>query len=125
MQGLLTGKTKSGSGYSEFHFGAGEASVIRMVAEIELADEQSMVLIEEIENGRHPVATVRMVEYLIDAAERKKIQAIFTSHSNDAIRSLPSKAIWVAISDKIFQGKLDIQSLRAITGQIRAIGGLR
>jgi hypothetical protein len=120
MQGLLTGKTKSGSGYSEFHFGAGEASVIRMVAEIELADEQSMVLIEEIENGLHPVATVRMVEYLIDAAERKEIQAIFTSHSNDAIRSLPSKAIWVAISDKIFQGKLDIQSLRAITGQIDA-----
>lgn len=117
---LLTGKTKGGHGYSEFHFGAGESSVIRMVSQIELADEQALVLIEEIENGLHPVATVRMVEYLIDAAERKKIQAIFTTHSNDALKPLPSKAIWVATQDRIFQGKLDIQSLRAITGQIEA-----
>jgi predicted ATPase len=117
---LLTGKTSSGSGYSEFHFGAGESSVIRMVSQIELAEEQTLVLIEEIENGLHPVATVRMVEYLVDAAERKKIQAIFTTHSNDALKPLPSKAIWVATQDRIFQGKLDIQSLRAVTGQIEA-----
>jgi len=72
---LLTGKTKDGTGYSEFHFGAGESSIIRMVSEIELAKEQALVLIEEIENGLHPIATVRMVEYLIDAAERKKFSA--------------------------------------------------
>lgn len=117
---LLTGRTKRGHGYSEFHFGAGESSIIRMVSQIEVADEQTLVLIEEIENGLHPVATVRMVEYLIEAAERKKIQAIFTTHSNDALKPLPSKAIWVATQDRIFQGKLDIQSLRAITGQIQA-----
>jgi hypothetical protein len=117
---FLTGRTKSGFGYSEFHFGAGESSIIRMVSGIELAEEQTLVLIEEIENGLHPVATVRIVEYLIEAAERKKIQAILTTHSNDAIRVLPSKAIWVATQDRIFQGKLDIQSLRAITGQIEA-----
>jgi hypothetical protein len=56
----------------------------------------------------------------IEAAERKKIQAIFTTHSNDALKPLPSKAVWVATQDRIFQGKLDIQSLRAITGQIKA-----
>jgi hypothetical protein len=119
---LLTGKTKGGNSYSEFHFGAGESSIIRMVAQIELAGEQSLILIEEIENGLHPVATVRMVEYLIKAAERKNIQAIFTTHSNDALDPLPTKAIWVALAtqDRIFQGKLDIQSLRAITGQIEA-----
>jgi hypothetical protein len=75
-------------------------------------------LIEEIENGLHPVATVRLVEYLIDVAERKKAQVIFTTHSNDAIRILPTKAVWVATQDRIFQGKLDVRSLRAITGQI-------
>lgn len=117
---LLTGRTKRGRGYSEFHFGAGESSVIRMVSRIELAGEQALVLIEEIENGLHPVATVRMVEYLIDAADRKRIQAIFTTHSNDALKPLPSRAIWVATQDRIFQGKLDVQSLRAITGEIDA-----
>jgi hypothetical protein len=69
---LLTGQTSSGIGYSEFHFGAGESSIIRMVASIEAADDNALVLIEEIENGLHPVATIRLVEYLIWAAERKK-----------------------------------------------------
>lgn len=117
---LLTGLTTVGKGYSEFHFGAGESSIIRMIAQIEAAKPQALVLIEEIENGLHPIATVRMVEYLIDVAERKRIQSIFTTHSNDALKPLPTKAIWVATQDRIFQGKLDIHSLRAITGQIEA-----
>lgn len=115
---LLTGRTEQGLTYSEFHFGAGESSVIRMVIEIEACDDNSLVLIEEIENGLHPLATIRLVEYLISAAERKKIQVIFTTHSNDALIPLPHKAIWVALNNKIFQGKLDIHSLRAINGQI-------
>lgn len=115
---LLTGRTKEGTGYSEFHFGAGESSIIRMLTSIENAGDQSLVLIEEIENGLHPVATVRLVEYLIDAADRKRLQVIFTTHSNDALQPLPSKAIWVATQDRIFQGKLDVRSLLAITGQI-------
>lgn len=117
---LLTGKTQNGIQYSEFHFGAGESSVIRMVIKIEALSENSLILIEEIENGLHPVATVRMVEYLIDVAQRKKIQAIFTTHSNDALLPLPSTAIWAAVGSKVFQGKLDIQALRAITSQIDA-----
>lgn len=119
---LLTGRTTDKKIYSEFHFGAGESSVIRMVSEIELIDNnnQAIVLIEEIENGLHPIATIKMVEYLVEAADRKKLQAVFTTHSNDALKPLPSKAIWVAIRDRIFQGKLDIHSLRAITGQIEA-----
>ncbi len=114
---FLTGKTAKGEEYSEFHFGAGESSIIRMVSIIEFAPPESLILIEEIENGLHPVATVRMTEYLIEVAERKKMQVIFTTHSDDALMALPSQAIWVAVDDKIFQGKLDIRSLRAITGK--------
>jgi predicted ATPase len=117
---LLTGMTDSGSQYSEFHFGAGESSIIRMVMKIESLGENCLVLIEEIENGLHPVATVHMVEYLIDLADRKNVQAIFTTHSNDALRPLPSEAIWAAVGGKVYQGKLDIASLRAIAGQIDA-----
>jgi predicted ATPase len=117
---LLAGATSDGHKYSEFHFGAGESSIIRMVAEIEASSENSLILIEEIENGLHPVATRRMVEYLIDVAERKKSQTIFTTHSNDALMPLPSKAIWAAVERKAFQGKLDINALRAITGHVDA-----
>lgn len=115
---LLTGMTSNGVGYSEFHFGAGESSIIRMVAAIEAAEDHSLVLIEEIENGLHPIATIRLVEYLIWTAENKNIQVIFTTHSNEALLPLPAKAIWVTTQDRIFQGKLNVSSLRAITGQI-------
>lgn len=104
--------------YSEFHFGAGESSVLRMVGEIEAAPENALILIEEIENGLHPVATRRMVEYLLDVARRRSIQAIFTTHSEDALMPLPSEAIWSSIDGKVRQGRVSIEALRAITGRI-------
>lgn len=117
---LFSGLTPRGDGYSEFHFGAGEASVIRIVAEVEAASPGAMILIEEIENGLHPMATQRMVEYLIGVAHRKSCQVIFTTHSNDALAPLPSKAIWAALQGNVIQGKLDVKALRTITGQIQA-----
>lgn len=115
---LLSGVNDEGETFSEFHFGAGESSIIRMVTQLEAASNNTLVIIEEIENGLHPVATIRMVEYLIELAERKKIQAIFTTHSNDALVPLPSNAIWASVNGELYQGKLDIRSLRAISGQI-------
>jgi energy-coupling factor transporter ATP-binding protein EcfA2 len=117
---LLAGQTSDGVRYSEFHFGAGESSIIRMVAEIESSPDFSLILVEEIENGLHPVATAKVVEYLIDVADRKKAQAIFTTHSNDALRPLPSQAIWAAVGRRVFRGKLDVHALRAITGHVDA-----
>lgn len=104
--------------YSEFHFGAGEASVIRMVTSIEKAPNNSLVLIEEIENGLHPVAVRRMVEYLIDVADRKSLQAIFTTHSDAALEVLPPEAIWASIDGKVQHGKLSVEALRAISGRV-------
>jgi AAA15 family ATPase/GTPase len=117
---LLSGVNNQGDTFSEFHFGAGESSVIRMVLRLEAANDNSLVIIEEIENGLHPVATIRMVEYLIELAERKRIQAIFTTHSNDALLPLPNNAIWASVNGELYKGKLDIRSLRAISGQINS-----
>ena len=102
--------------YSQFHFGAGEASIIEMVSKIEAADNEALILIEEIENGLHPVAIERMVEYLIDAATRKRLQVIFTTHSEYALKQLPPEAIWACVDGEAYQGRLSIESLRAITG---------
>ncbi|WP_309138679.1 AAA family ATPase [Nocardia cyriacigeorgica] len=117
---MFAGVTRRGEPYSEFHFGAGEASVIRMIAEIEAAQDNGIIFIEEIENGLHPVATQRIVEYLIDVAERKSCQVIFTTHSNDALAPLPPVAIWSALGGEVIQGKPDVRALRTITGQIEA-----
>lgn len=105
--------------YSQFHFGAGEASIIDMVLKIEESEDNALILIEEIENGLHPLATQKMVEYLIDVAKRKKSQVIFTSHSEYALNVLPPQAIWACIDGRAYQGKLSIESLRALTGNIR------
>lgn len=104
--------------YSEFHFGAGEASIIRMISDIELSSNNSLVLIEEIENGLHPVAVRRMVEYLISVAKRKNVQTIFTTHSDTALEPLPSEAIWASIDGRVQQGKLSVEALRAVSGRI-------
>jgi len=104
--------------YSEFHFGAGESSIIRMISEIEQAPPNALILIEEIENGLHPIATRRMVEYLIDVAERKSVQTVFTTHSDYALSPLPNEAIWACISGKLKQGKLSVQALRAVSGRV-------
>ncbi|MCM8623204.1 MAG: AAA family ATPase, partial [Candidatus Accumulibacter sp.] len=104
--------------YSEFHFGAGESSIIRMISKIESAPDNSLILIEEIENGLHPIATRRMVEYLIDVAERKSAQTIFTTHSDYALSPLPNEAIWACIGGQLRQGKLSVEALRAVSGRV-------
>ncbi len=117
---VLSGMTKQGGRFTEFHFGAGESSIIRMVSQIEKCDENALILIEEIENGLHPLAVRRLVEYLIDVAIRRKVQVIFTTHSEEALKPLPAKAIWVCANEnnEIFQGKLRIESLRALVGEV-------
>ena len=117
---LLSGQTAKGKKYSEFHFGAGESSIIKMVIGVERAAENSLILIEEIENGLHPLATLRLVDYLMDVADRKKLQIIFTTHSEYAIESLPSEAVWAAVDGVAIQGKLDILSLRSLIGEINS-----
>jgi ABC-type multidrug transport system ATPase subunit len=117
---LLAGITPEQTGYSEFHFGAGESSIIRMVTNIEASPDGALILIEEIENGLHPVATSRMVEYLIRVASRKRCQVIFTTHSDDALEPLPPEAIWAVVQGELYQGKLSTRALRAITGQVDA-----
>jgi predicted ATPase len=114
---FLVGKSGENK-FSEFHFGAGESSIIRMITRIEKASNNSLVLIEEIENGLHPVATRRMVEYLIDVAKRKSVQSIFTTHSDYALSPLPSEAIWACIDGKLRQGKLSVEALRAVAGRV-------
>lgn len=108
----------TGNQYSEFHFGAGEASVIKIVSGIELAPDNSLILIEEIENGLHPVATRALVEYLVHVAKRKSCQVIFTTHSHAAIEALPPAAIWAAFNGQVVQGALNIEALRTITGRV-------
>ena len=104
--------------YSEFSFGSGEASVIHVISDIEAVPDSSLVLLEEIENGLHPLAVCRLVDYLIAVAARKRLQILFTTHSDHALMPLPSEAIWATVDGRVEQGKLSIGTLRAVSGRI-------
>jgi len=115
---MYIGSAVNGSDYSQFHFGAGEASIIETIDRIENADDNSLVLIEELENGLHPVAVRALVNYLLNVSKRKKLQIVFTTHSQEAVNELPPEAVWASINKRVWNGKLNIESLRAITGVI-------
>ncbi|MRT02993.1 ATP-dependent nuclease [Ewingella americana] len=115
---MYVGLANGDVSYSQFHFGAGEASVIETIDRIENSSDNSLILIEELENGLHPVAVRLFVNYLQNVAKRKKLQIIFTTHSQDAVNELPPEAVWASINKKVWNGKLSIESLRAITGQL-------
>lgn len=89
-----------------------------MVHELELMPDSSLVLIEELENGLHPIAVAKMLEYLVDLSARKKIQVIFTTHSDIAIAPLPREAVWASVDGKLQQGKLSVEATRAISGRV-------
>ena len=115
---MYIGSTANAVGYSQFHFGAGEASIIETIDRIESAPANSLILIEELENGLHPVAVRLFVQYLQSAARRKRLQVVFTTHSQVAIDELPAEAVWASINKRAWNGQLSIDSLRAITGQV-------
>lgn len=115
---MYVGSVNNQVGYSQFHFGAGEASIIETIDRIESAPNNALILIEEVENGLHPVAVRLFVQYLQNAAKRKRLQVIFTTHSQDAVDQLPPQAVWAAINKRTWNGKLSIESLRAITGEV-------
>ena len=60
----------------------------------------------------------RLVEYFIAAAARRKIQVIFTTHSEYALNPLPSEAVWSTLSGRLIQGRLSVESLRALARRI-------
>jgi len=83
-----------------------------------MRQNNALILIEEVENGLHPVAVRLFVQYLQRAALRKRLQVIFTTHSQEAVNEMPDFAVWACINSQIWNGKLSIESLRAVTGQI-------
>lgn len=89
---LLTTKREGGAEYSEANMGSGEARLYSLVAKIEAMPEQSLVLIEEPETALHPCAQYELGKYLMQAAARRHMQIILTTHSEYLLLALPQKS---------------------------------
>jgi predicted ATPase len=79
--------------YSDIACGSGEIAIIRMVESILSAPGDSLILIDEPENGVHQIAQERLVEFIVDQAVRKGHQFIFTTHSDTILEQLGPDSI--------------------------------
>jgi predicted ATPase len=79
--------------YSESNMGLGEGRAINIIAQIEDAPLNSLVVIDEPEIALHESAQRNLAQYLVDAVNRLGHQIIFTSHSPAVIAELPVEAL--------------------------------
>ncbi len=84
--------TKDGISYTDWHMGAGEQKVFRLVNDLEKLPEQSLILLEEPEVTLHPEVHYRLAYYLMGLCIRKGHQIIMTTHSPAIFRILPQEA---------------------------------
>lgn len=97
--GLLTKKYGE---ISQFHQGAGEDTILDIFRLLQEIPEQSLLVIDEVENSLHPQAQRRFVRYLIKCARRKKLQIILSTHSPFVLEELPqiSRIMLQQLSDQ-------------------------
>lgn len=92
-KGLLSGvKRKSGINYSSLSMGCGEQRLLKIMEVVENASKYSLILIDEIDLLLHVEALTRLIECLVDIADKNKLQIIFTTHST-AILDMKEKVL--------------------------------
>jgi predicted ATPase len=80
----------SGNVYSGFHQGAGEI-ILAELLQVEI-QQNSIVLIDEIESSLHPRLQRRLIRDLAELARRLELQIVVTTHSPFVLDELPSEA---------------------------------
>lgn len=73
--------------YSEKNFSLGELSIFKLAKSLLTIQENSLVLIDEIEMALHPQAQVRLLEKLKEIASQKELTVIFSTHSSSLIKN--------------------------------------
>lgn len=87
--GLLT---KEGGEISQFHQGAGEDAMMDMFKLLQSIPQQSLLVIDEVENSLHPQAQRRFIKHLLTLSRSKKLQIILSTHSPFVLEELPAVA---------------------------------
>lgn len=84
---------RGGRRYSENHMGFGEGRVLYMVNTLETAPDKSLIVLEEPETSLHGDAQVRLAQYLVDVALRRRHQIIITTHSAAILGQLGRESV--------------------------------
>ncbi len=71
----------------------GTLRVLAIAAAMLSADEGSLVVIEEIDNGVHPSRARHLLAQIREIAERRKLRVLLSTHNPALLDALPDKAI--------------------------------
>ncbi|MCQ9473389.1 AAA family ATPase [Pseudomonas alliivorans] len=74
--------------YSEKNFSLGELCVLKLAKKITAVAPGSLLLIDEVEMALHPLAQVRLLSRVIEAAAEKKLTVLFSTHSATLIKNI-------------------------------------
>lgn len=85
-----------GDQYSSFNTASGEDVIMAMLTDIVNAEENSLILIDEIEMGLHPKLQRRLMDVLYRISRIQKKQFIVTTHSYAILDSvLPESRLYI------------------------------
>jgi hypothetical protein len=76
--------------YSENAFSLGERFVLNMLDQLEGVQNNTLVVIDEIELALHPIAQIAFYNYLKDLAQSKNLTVIIATHSPSLIKNCNS-----------------------------------
>lgn len=75
------------------HLSDGTLRVLAVAAALLSAESESMVVIEEIDNGVHPSRADTLLQSVLSTAEDRGLRVLLTTHNPALLDSLPSEAI--------------------------------
>jgi len=79
--------------HSERHFSLGELCVLKLLKLLRGVQNNSLIVIDELEMALHPKAQVRLVQHLQKEANRKRLTIIFSTHSSTILKSVNKNCI--------------------------------
>jgi hypothetical protein len=79
--------------HSERHFSLGELCVLKLLKLLKDVQNNSLIVIDELEMALHPRAQVKLVEHLGAESNRKNLTIIFSTHSSTILKSVNKKSI--------------------------------
>ncbi|HAU4927727.1 AAA family ATPase [Aeromonas hydrophila] len=86
--------------YSEKNFSLGELCILRLAEKLTTIQNDSLVLIDEVEMALHPQAQVRLLRQLERITTEKNLTVIFSTHSATLIKNInKTKIIFLSGND--------------------------
>ncbi len=80
----------------------GTLRMLAVLTALETAPEQSRIVIEEFDNGLHPSRATVLIRYLTEAADRRRLNIVLTTHNPAFMNALDDeqlKCVWICHRD--------------------------